>query len=71
MSSVDCDDRLLLLQLGQDLDQREGGVAAVVLVEGRDADQPVHAVLGAQQAEGAGPLDQQRHPLQAGLVARR
>src|SRR5579859_7395249 len=68
---VDLDHGLLLLQLGQHLDQREGGVTAVVLVEGRDPHQPVDAVLGAQQPVGARALDQQRHPLDAGLVAGR
>ena len=64
-------DGMLLLQVGQDIDQGERGVAAVVLVEGRDPDQAVDAVLGAKQAEGPRTLDQQRHSLEAGLVARR
>ena len=37
------------LQLRHHLDQRERGVAAVVLVERRDADKPVHAVLRTHQ----------------------
>jgi hypothetical protein len=41
------DDRALVcaLELGHDFDQRERGVAAMVLVEGRYAHQSVHSVL--------------------------
>ena len=44
----------VVLDLGHDLDQREGRVAPLLGVIRADADQPVDAALGAQQAVGAG-----------------
>src|SRR5438105_2584071 len=68
---VDRDHRLLLFQLRHHLNQSKRRMAPMVLVEGRDPDQPVDAVLGAQQPVGAGAADQQCHAFEARLLSRR
>src|SRR5207253_1286062 len=55
----------LLLDVGEDEDRGEGGVAAGVGVEGRDADQTVDARLGLEVAVRIGPLDREGGALQA------
>ena len=55
--------------LRHDLDPRERGVPRVVLIEGRDPDEPVDTVFGAQPAVGAVAADLKRGRLEAGLVA--
>jgi len=54
----------------EDADRGEGGLAAGVGVEGRDAHQPVDAALGLQPAIGVGTADAQRGRLDARLLAR-
>ncbi len=52
-----------------DPDAGEGGVAARLAVEGRDAHQAVDAGFGLQPAVGGGPDDLERRRLDAGLLA--
>ena len=68
---VDLDLGVRLLQLGHDLNQRERGVPAVILVEGRDSHQAVDAMLGPEQAVRSRAGDQKRRPFQARLLSRR
>ena len=49
---------------------REGGVPAVVLVERRQADEPVDALLGLDDAVRVVALERERGRLDAGLLAR-
>ena len=63
-------DVVVFAEVGHDEDRGERGVAARVRVEGADADQPVHAVLRAQEAVGMRALHGDRGVLDAGLVAR-
>src|SRR5208282_1511954 len=55
----------LVVDFRGDEDGGERGVAAGLLVEGRDAHQAVHAALGGQQAVGVFALDQERGVLDA------
>ena len=59
----------VVLGLGQDLDQGERRLAAVLRVERRDPDQPMDAALGAQPAVRPAALDLDGRALDAGLVA--
>jgi len=59
---------LALVQLGHNLDQRERGVPAVVLVEGRDPHEPVHTVLRPQQAISALAAEDHRGALEPGFL---
>src|SRR5205807_425256 len=56
---------------GHDLDERERGVPAVVLVERRDAHQAVDAVLRSQQAVSPRPSHYEGGALQARLLTAR
>ena len=47
----------VVVDLGQDLDQGERRLAAVLRVERADAHEPVDAALGAQPAVGPPPVD--------------
>ncbi len=64
-------DVAVILDLGDHLDQGKGGVPTVRLVEGREANQPVHAALRPQPSEGALARDPDGHALVAGLFTRR
>ncbi len=59
----------VVLGLRQDLDEGERGLAAILRVERRDPDQPMHAAFGTEPAVGAAPVDLDRRALDAGLVA--
>ena len=59
----------VVLDLGQHLDQREGGVAPLLGVEGADAHEPVDASLGAQEAVRTAPVDVDGGALDARLLA--
>ena len=61
---------LALLDLCDDIDTGETGVAALVRVERRDTHKPVHAPLGLAKAVGILAGDQQRCALDAGDFAR-
>ena len=63
-------DRALLGQQRRDDDLRERGVAAVRAVERRDADEPVDAALGLEEAVGVLALHGRRRGLEARLLAR-
>ena len=64
----DLADLHVVLDLGQDLDQRERGVAALLRVVRADAHQAVHASLGSQEAVGAPTVDRDGRALDAGLL---
>ena len=66
---VQLDVGVVLLDLGQDLDQRERRLAPVLRVERADPDEPVDAPLGAQPAVGPARLDCDGHALQPGRLA--
>ena len=59
-----------LLDDGRDLDAGERRLAAVGGVERREADEPVHALLGGVEAVGVLALDAERRRLDAGLLPR-
>ena len=61
---------LRLVECGDDVEGRERGLAARVGVERRDADEPVHAALAAEQAVGVPALDRERRGADPGLRAR-
>ena len=58
----------VVLDVGDDLDGGEGGLAAGVGVEGGDAHQPVDAVFTLQESVGVLALDHNVRGLQPGLV---
>jgi hypothetical protein len=66
---VELDDGIVLLHLGQDLDQGECRLAPVLGVERADPDEPVDTPLGTQPAVGATGLDCQGDALEAGRLA--
>ena len=57
------------LHLGQDLDESERRVTALLRVEGADADEPVNASFGLEEAVGRPTIDRNGHALHAGLLA--
>ena len=59
----------VVVGLGQDLDQRERGLAPVLRIERADPDESVDAALGAQPAIGAPAVDGDGHALEARLLA--
>ena len=59
----------VVVDLRQDLDQGERGLAPVLRVERADAHEAMDAALRAQPAVGAPPLDLDGHALEAGLLA--
>ena len=63
-------DLALVLGLRRRVDEREGGLAALLEVERRDAHQPMRSALGLQEAVGVVALDGDRHALEARLLAR-
>jgi len=58
-----------VLDVRQDVDRGEAGVATALGVEGADPHQAVHAPLAREEAEGVGPAHPQRHPANARLLA--
>ncbi len=60
----------VVLELRPDVQGRERRVASRGLIEWRDANQPMHACLGGEQAIGVIAGDDHRHALDPGLVAR-
>ena len=59
----------VVVDLGQDLDQRERRLAPLLRVERADPHEPMDAALGAQPAVGAPAVDLDGHALEAGLLA--
>ncbi len=65
---LDVDDDVVV-DLRGDVHRREAGLAAGVLVEGADAHQPVHALLGLEEAVGVVAADDEGGLGDAGLLA--
>src|SRR5579864_5162916 len=63
-------DRRLILDLWNYFDERERGMAAMRLIEGREAHQPVDAMLRSQPAVGPAAGDSYGDALVAGFFAR-
>ena len=59
----------IVLDLGHDLDEGEGGLPALLRVVGADAHEPVDATLGAQPPVGPPAVDGDGRALDAGLLA--
>src|SRR6185312_13214977 len=66
LADVDLD---AVVDLGADEDAGEGGVAALGLIEGRDAHQAVDAGFGLEQTVGVVALDREGGRLDAGFLA--
>ena len=57
----------VVVELGNDFDRGEAGLASRLGVEGADAHEAVHALLGLEVAVGVGAADDQRGGLDAGF----
>ena len=61
----------IAFDLGQDFDQGEGRVTALLGVERADADKPVHSPLGLEEAVGGTAVHRDRDALDAGFLTLR